>query len=151
MASSPSPKSPWGRFVDWLRSRFVRTPPPPPEFEPSPITQSFKVGEERRAHVRVPVELRVAVRFDTITDALKSHTVDISHSGMFISTTAPRAVGTRVRIQMTVAGTTVDLTGVVVRRVSAAEAVDGPPGMGVNFEGLGPDAQVLVDQIVAQS
>lgn len=121
--------------------------PRPPD-EPAPQTLVPVGGAERRSHVRVPVELRVAVRFDSIEDVLNSHTVDVSAMGVFIKTTAPRSVGTRVRIQMTVGDETVDLTGVVVRRVSAAEAAGGPPGMGVNFADLDSPAESMVARIV---
>jgi uncharacterized protein (TIGR02266 family) len=111
-------------------------------------SQEFRVGEERRAHVRVAVELRVAVRFDSIADVLSSRTVDLSTAGVFIATPSPRAIGTKVRVEMTVGDEVVELPGEVVRRVTLADGPGVVPGMGVNFDELAASAQQLVDRIV---
>ena len=116
-----------------------------------PATEVPLGSGDRRSHMRVPIELRVAVRFDSIEDVLKSHTVDLSHNGMFIATVTPRKVGTRVRVKMTVAEQVVELNGTVARCVPPVEAVGTVPGMGVNFGTLALDAQDLVDRIVAKA
>ncbi len=108
------------------------------------------MASERRGELRVPVELRVALRFESIDDVVHSHTVNLSEGGMFIGTRSPRPEGTRVQISMDVGGRQVALSGIVVHRVSSAAAGRHPPGMGVQFVELGDDARSLVDEILAR-
>ena len=155
MPSATEPPNFWTRLVRALKRFFggrggLEADATARSAIPAVPSQELRVGEERRAHVRVAVELRVAVRFDTIEDVLRSHTVDLSEAGVFIATTSPRAVGTRVRIAMTVGEQAVDLPGEVVRCLPPAKASGAMPGMGVRFEALSDEAQALVDEICAR-
>lgn len=142
----------WHRFAQALGGLLGRSQAGAPGFADARPSTEIAIGAgERRSQVRVPIELRVAVRFDSIEDVLKSHTVDLSHAGVFISTMTPRKVGTKVRVKMTVADQVVELHGRVARCVPPAEADSKAPGMGVNFGTLAVDAQELVDRIVAKA
>lgn len=104
---------------------------------------------DRRSEVRIPIELRVAVRFEKFDDVLRSTTLDLSRGGAFLSTRAPRAVGTKVRFSLEVAGESAEIRGCVVRRVLPTEVGHGEPGMGVDFESLDEAASSLIERILA--
>lgn len=124
------------------------------EPKPSPHPAPAKPPEakpERRGEVRVPIELRVAMKFESVDDVLQSRTVNISEGGMFIATRQPRPEGTRVRIELEVALRHTSLSGVVVHRVTQAHAGREPPGMGVQFVNLSDDARDFVAEILARA
>jgi uncharacterized protein (TIGR02266 family) len=96
------------------------------------------------------VALRIAVRFDTVADVLNSRTLDVSRGGMFIRTRAPSPRGRRVQIRLTVGDRHLELSGQVVRSVSADDPSALHPGMGVKFDDLAPDVEAALDQLVAR-
>ncbi len=85
--------------------------------------------EERRAHPRVPVELRVAYR--KLNGFFADYTRNISRGGTFIPTTRTVEPGTVFRFHLEVPGRPEPfaLEGVVVRNAGPDEQ----PGVGIRF------------------
>lgn len=97
------------------------------------------------------IDLRVAMRFESIDDVVKSRTVDLSQGGCFLATRSPRAEATRVHLALTVGEREAQVKGVVVHRVTPADAAGQQPGMGVQFTEVGEDARALIDEILARA
>ena len=116
---------------------------------PRPVRHEIPLGKESRRTVRVPIALRIAVRFDTINDVLNCRTLDVSRGGMFIRTRAPRPVGTRVSMRLTVADRDLPLTGKVIHSVSLHDPSGLDPGMGVRFDDLPPAVESALDELIA--
>ena len=85
---------------------------------------------ERRAHVRVPVELRVAYR--NLNGFFADYTKNISRGGTFIPTRKHVEPGTVFRFRLVVPGRSepFELEGVVVHGGTA----DGEAGVGIRFQ-----------------
>ncbi len=103
---------------------------------------------ERRRWPRVPVELRVRIRFPTAAAAMRSRTFDISPGGAFIRMENPRPVGTNVRLMLEVGERSLDLAG-VVDRVSACDGGDGLPGIGIRFTQVSAEDQRFLAELAA--
>lgn len=98
---------------------------------------------QRDARVAVTVPMRI--RYESILDFHDSQSVNLSRSGVFISCTDPRPVGTVIDFEF---GLTDGLTllkgkGEVVRVTSAPLT-----GMGVRFRELGDEARRFIDRVV---
>jgi len=90
---------------------------------------------------RVPVQ--VPVYFDGTESTLLGFSLDLSPSGVFVKTPTPVDVGMRCALTFPLPGTTgnVHVVGRVVRTVPAEYAPPSEhraPGMGIEFERLGP-------------
>ena len=102
-----------------------------------------KAGADLRAHPRVPLEVLVQVKSDTIDQFKQLHAKNISVGGMFIAATegtagAPRTVGTQVYFQFTVkdGGTLIEGLGKIVHASAS--------GLGVEFVSvLEPSASII--------
>jgi type IV pilus assembly protein PilZ len=93
---------------------------------------------ERRINRRLPI--RVMVEYETTEDFLIDYTANVSIGGMFIRTDEPLELGTRFRMRFRLPDRKKPIeTYAVVRWVVS---VDNPgrmlPGMGVQFDELGP-------------
>ncbi len=104
---------------------------------------------ERRAE-RLQHELLVAYR--TVDSFLSDWVVNISRGGIFINTRKPLAVGTLVRLIISVPDTTFpfDLSG----RVTRVNEFDNPanlvPGMGIEFTNVDEGKRALIAEFVAR-
>src|SRR3954466_11443329 len=88
-----------------------------------------KSGQETRAHVRAPIELKVD--YKKMNSFFADYTKNISKGGTFIKTKKPLAIGTRFLFKLTIpprAGPFVLLGGVVWSKPDGEE-----PGMGIRF------------------
>src|SRR3954454_18568218 len=88
-----------------------------------------KTGQEIRAHVRAPIELKVD--YKKMNSFFADYTKNISKGGTFIKTKKPLAVGTRFLFRLTVPrrAESFDLLGEVAwSRLEGEE-----PGMGIRF------------------
>jgi hypothetical protein len=86
-----------------------------------------QAAEEQRKHPRVPLEILVQVRSDSIEQFRSMHAKNISVGGMFIESNTKKPVGSDVFFQFTVkdGGTLIEGLG---RVVHASDR-----GMGVEF------------------
>lgn len=108
-------------------------------------------GEDNRQHPRVPLEVLVQVKSDSIAQFRAVHAKNLSVGGMFIATTegagtmsesgkvaAAKSVGTQVFFQFTVkdGGTLIEGLGKIVHA--------SPAGLGVEFVSvLEPSASII--------
>ena len=98
--------------------------------------------------VRVPIAAPVGCRWGAIGDFFPEYASDVSTSGVFIRSPAPRPVGTLVFLQVALqeSARTVEALGRVAR---IGRDSGGEPGMGVQFLTLDDESRALVDQLVA--
>lgn len=108
-------------------------------------------SEEQRSAQRVPVALRIKLRFREVDTFVSKFATNISSSGIFISSRKPRDVGTELRFELRLA----DNSEVVAGKGRVAWVRDYDPkhpklphGMGVEFLSLDAKSQELVDRIV---
>ena len=101
---------------------------------------------ERRLSEREPVTVRVD--YSTIDAMFSEFTRNINEGGLFIESETLLALDEQVQLQFRLPG--VDDPIKVSGRVAwVREAgIDGPPGMGVEFENLDANARLRIDEIV---
>ncbi len=106
-----------------------------------------KANRNRRAH-RLQHELLVAYR--TVDGFITDWAVNISRGGIFINTRNPLAVGTTVRLIISLPDTAFpfDLSG----RVTRVSEFDNPsnqvPGMGIEFVDVDEDKRARIERFV---
>jgi uncharacterized protein (TIGR02266 family) len=99
-----------------------------------------------REYERVPCAVQVEYR--TASSFLIAFSINLSRGGIFLETSQPVAVGTTVALQFAVPGATpVQATGVVVWRREHEDA-EGPAGMGIEFQDIGPQLGPMIDDLV---
>jgi uncharacterized protein (TIGR02266 family) len=105
---------------------------------------------EQRAQ-RVTVNLLLNLTLPDRTAFVANFARNISQTGLFIRTKNPPAVGTRIQFEYRLADDTRVLKGAGVVRWARDDEADSelPAGVGVEFIDLDPEAQRLVDEIVA--
>ena len=101
---------------------------------------------ERRLSDRAPVTVRVD--YSTVDAMFSEFTRNINEGGLFIESETPLAPDEQVQLQFRLPG--IDDPLKVSGRVAwVREAgIDGPPGMGVEFENLDANARLRIDEIV---
>jgi len=101
---------------------------------------------ERRVSPRAPVTVRID--YSTVDAMFSEFTRNINEGGLFIESETLLPLDEQVQLQFLLPG--VDDPFKVSGRVAwVREAgIDGPPGMGVEFENLDADARLRIDEIV---
>jgi uncharacterized protein (TIGR02266 family) len=108
-------------------------------------------AEGRRRSPRAHLEIEVGF-FDETT-FYNGFSENISAGGIFIATYKPVPIGTRISLSLTLPGErTIEITGTVrwVRDVRNPDESKVSPGIGVQFEGLAPEAQRTIEEFVEQ-
>lgn len=100
-------------------------------------------SEDRRQHQRQRT-YRVEVKLATPEAFRASYLRDVSSGGIFVRSTKPLAIGTRVVVQLMVAERLAALPGAVVR-------VEAGAGFGVQFDPLDDEQQRAVNALVEQN
>jgi type IV pilus assembly protein PilZ len=99
-----------------------------------------------REHQRMP--FAVPVEFRTASSFLVAYSVNLSRGGLFLETDRELEPGTDLTIQLVVPSVgSVALQGRVSWRRQAGDSA-GPPGVGVEFQGVGNDLGTLIDRLV---
>lgn len=100
-------------------------------------------GAARRRAARASVVLQLAYR--SASHLLVSYCTNLSRGGLFVPSTSPMPAGTRLTLSLAVPGepAAVELHA-EVRWTRAFDAIEGPAGMGLAFEGID---EVLGDRI----
>src|SRR4051794_33309980 len=101
---------------------------------------------------RVPVNLRIKFRSETIEQFVERYAIDVSRGGIFIRTREPLAVGTQLKFDFQLQDTSPLMAGegtVVWIREHDPARVGVTPGMGVRFDKLTPASQPVLDKILA--
>ncbi len=101
---------------------------------------------------RSAVNLRIKFRSESLEQFIERYAVDVSRGGIFIRTREPLAVGTQLKLDFQyqsggalMAG---DGTVVWIREPDPARP-NIPPGMGVRFDRLTPESQVVLELLLA--
>src|SRR5436190_24012424 len=101
---------------------------------------------------RVPVNLRIKFRSETIEQFVERYAVDVSRGGIFIRTREPLAVGTQLKFDFQLQDTSPLMAGegtVVWIREHDPSRAGVTPGMGVRFDKLSPTSQPVLERILA--
>ncbi len=101
--------------------------------------------EERRRSERT--DFLVRVDYSTIEELFSEFTRDINEGGLFIETEQVHPPGTIVSMQFNLPGSDepIQTKGTVVHTTSSG---DGPPGMGIEFDDLTPEARRHIDELI---
>ncbi len=110
------------------------------------------MGSEKRENERHPLRTRMDYRDEGGGNFLFEYTTNISKGGIFIETTEPLPVGTKVEMRFQPPGTAevIEVVGKVVWvNPYRPDSDDNPnPGMGIQFSGLDPRNKDLLTQVV---
>ncbi len=100
---------------------------------------------------RVDVRRQVNREFASAEEFIGEYVSNLSRSGVFIRSTDPLPVGTRVNLKFTVVSDDIEIIEGVgeVRRVIAPGGVE-EPGMGVVFVELSQASREQIDRILAR-
>jgi uncharacterized protein (TIGR02266 family) len=99
-----------------------------------------------REHERVPYV--VQVEFRTASSFLVAYSVNLSRGGLFLETPHEIPTGSMTQVTLKVPGATpVNLVGVVQWR-RTDESMEGPAGLGIEFEDIGLQLGMVIDQLV---
>lgn len=111
------------------------------------MSDADDAGAERRRHPRTPLNVLVQYRFDTFDDFLAEYATNLSPSGIFIRTDAPREEGAVIFLQFTLkdGSRLIEGMGKVVRVNEAA-----PRGMGIEFVSVDDESMALILEVCAQ-
>lgn len=101
--------------------------------------------DNRRRHPRVDIPLLVQYRFGALEEFRTDYTLNVSRSGLFITTAEHRPVGTRVYVQLTTRDGQHFLQGegLVVRSAGGGHAIE--------LVGFDEPAQQVLDRLVAEA
>ncbi len=108
---------------------------------------------EKRANQRVPVALRVKLRYRNVDTFVSKFATNISTTGIFISSRKPKPVGTQLRFELRLADDSIAIAGrgrvswILPFRESHPKALH---GMGIEFTRLAKGSRELVQTIVAE-
>lgn len=107
-----------------------------------------KKGVAKRQNDRLQHELLVAYR--TVDGFITDWAVNISRGGMFINTRNPLAIGSTVRLIISLpdAAFPFDLTGKVIRVSEFDNVQNQVPGMGIEFVDVDEEKQVRIERFV---
>ena len=102
-------------------------------------------GENRRRHPRVSIPLLVQYRFGALEKPHIDYALNVSKSGLFISTDASQPPGTRVFVQLT----TRDGAHFLQGEGRVIRAMDG--GYAIELEGFDDQAQKILSELVQEA
>jgi uncharacterized protein (TIGR02266 family) len=100
---------------------------------------------------RVPVNLRIKFRSETVEQFVERYAIDVSRGGIFIRTREPLAVGTQLKFDFQLQDTTPLMAGegtVVWIREHDPTRAGVTPGMGVRFDKLTPASIPVLERIL---
>lgn len=101
------------------------------------------MATERREHPRIAITLDGAFSDSSGWGKRNVRIVDVGRSGCFIDAMSPPAVGTRLIVEMTVAGRTLALPSEVVY-------VDRVQGFAVRFANLPPETETTLSEAISE-
>lgn len=108
-------------------------------------------ANDKRAERRVPVALRIRLRYSDVDQFISKFAINISRGGMFLSSRNPKAVGTHLQFEMRLADDSpvIEGTGQVrwIREYDRHQP-NQPHGMGIKFFELKPESQAVLERII---
>lgn len=105
---------------------------------------------EKRREDRVPVELKVGYR--TIGSFITDYIINISKGGIFINTSKPLPVGTKIRILFSIPDMPLpfDLIGIVRWINPVGHTSHALPGMGIEFLDMEANVKKRIEKFISQ-
>jgi uncharacterized protein (TIGR02266 family) len=108
-------------------------------------------ANDKRAERRVPVALRIRLRYSDVDQFISKFAINISRGGMFLSSRNPKPIGTHLQFEMRLADDSpvIEGTGEVrwIREYDRHQP-NQPHGMGIRFYELKPDSLVILERII---
>ncbi len=103
---------------------------------------------DKRESERLPVDVKVDYR--TVGSFITDYTKDLSKGGIFIKTSLPLEVGTRVRLRLTLpdGDAPFALDGVVKWVSTLREREKHPSGMGVEFVDFSDEVKNKIENLI---
>jgi type IV pilus assembly protein PilZ len=103
---------------------------------------------ERRANDRVP--LRIQIQYQTADQFFQDYIQNLSIGGIFIETSSPLKVGTRLKVQFCLPEIQKEILadGMVVRKVDVRSKDPRLPGMGIQFSDLNSRDKRILDEYI---
>ncbi len=107
------------------------------------------MGEKRREE-RISVELKVGYR--TIGSFITDYIINISRGGIFINTSKPLPVGTKIRILFSIPDIPLpfDLNGIVRWINPVGHSSHSLPGMGIEFLEVEENVKKRIEKFISQ-
>jgi len=107
---------------------------------------------ERRKHERKPVHVRI--RYRVVDQFLEDYIKNISLGGIFVATSDPLPVRTRLKIQFSLPGmkSLLETEGVVVHTMGGGRGRRSAEvsGMGIKFSDLSPEAKKAIEAYIGR-
>lgn len=111
----------------------------------------MRQADERREATRIPIEAEVSLEFSDVSELAQECSTNLSLGGMFIRTSNPPRVGTRLRFALNLPEEVRAISGSAevmwIRRREEA-SLEEPPGMGVRFLELDGVSRAIIFSIV---
>lgn len=118
--------------------------------KPTPRTSHQTAMDLFRENTRAPLTAPVRLQFDTFSKPERSSTANVSAGGMFVRSTRPRPVGTRLRFELRLKGFAKPAVGfaevVWIRLKSSSK--DEQTGMGLEFRYVDPPSKFRIEAAV---
>ena len=110
------------------------------------------MSSEQRKHERVPTDYFVSVQAPKEGKECEGNCRDLSEGGMFITTEEPLPRGTEVKIliQLATGNETICVEGIVMWVRPPMPSPQFPPGMGVRFIRVSPEARELLQRKIEE-
>ena len=109
------------------------------------------MNDDKRASKRAPIVLRIKLRYDSVESFVQKFATNLSPGGMFISSRAPKPVGSKLRFELRIADDSPVVSGTgTVKWVEPYDA-DRPRalhGMGIEFDRLSGQSRALIHRVV---
>jgi uncharacterized protein (TIGR02266 family) len=108
-------------------------------------------ANDKRAERRVPVALRIRLRYSDVDQFISKFAINISRGGMFLSSRNPKPIGTHLQFEMRLVDDSPVIEGSgEVRWIREYDRhhPNQPHGMGIRFFELKPDSQVVLERII---
>src|SRR5262245_4317444 len=108
-------------------------------------------ANDKRAERRVPVALRIRLRYQALDQFISKFAINISRGGLFLSSRNPKPIGTRLQFEIRLADDTpvIEGSGEVrwIREYDRNEP-NQPHGMGIRFLEVKPESRALIERII---
>jgi len=104
----------------------------------------------RREEPRVPIAVRIALRFESVDEIVENKTLDLSSKGCFIRSRDIAEVGTRMKVRLNIGARAVYLDGVVAHTVPVDDDAMTIPGMGIKFTELDASGKAFLEEVLGK-
>jgi molecular chaperone DnaK len=110
------------------------------------------VSDDTRLGNRVPVAMRIRLKYADVETFIEKFSVNFSRGGLFIASKSPKPVGTLLKFEFQLAQGAPVIRGegeVIWIKPFEEEAPQKPHGMGVRFTRLDPESRAVIDRALA--